>query len=41
VRVTATERIGKVVRYRLRKGRTPDRRVLCLRPGTRSPRACS
>jgi hypothetical protein len=41
VRVTAKERIGKVVRYRLRKGRTPDRRVLCLRPGTRSPRACS
>jgi hypothetical protein len=41
VRITAGERIGKVFRYRLRKGKTPDRRVLCLRPGTRSPRPCS
>jgi hypothetical protein len=41
VRIIAGERIGKVFRYRLRKGKTPDRRVLCLRPGTRSPRPCS
>jgi len=41
VRITAEERVGKVVRYALRKGRTPHGRVLCLRPGTRSPRPCS
>jgi hypothetical protein len=41
VRITAGERIGKVVRYALKKGRKPHGRVLCLRPGARSPRACS
>jgi Putative metal-binding motif len=40
VRVTASDRIGKVVRYRLRKGKTPTPRVLCLRPGEPAPRAC-
>jgi Putative metal-binding motif len=41
VRITAQGRIGKVVRYALKKGKTPHGRVLCLRPGTRSPRPCS
>jgi hypothetical protein len=40
VRITAEGRIGKVVRYALKKGKTPHGRVLCLRPGTRSPRPC-
>jgi hypothetical protein len=40
VRITSPDRIGKVVRYRLVRGRTPIGRSLCLRPGARSPRPC-
>jgi hypothetical protein len=40
VRITAPEHIGKVVRYRLRRGRIPDGRPLCLRPGARRPHTC-
>lgn len=40
VRVTSPDRIGKVVRYRLRRGRPPIGRTLCLRPGARNPRRC-
>jgi hypothetical protein len=41
VRITAPDRIGKVVRYALKKGKIPEGRVRCLRPGARAPRACS
>jgi hypothetical protein len=41
VRITAGERIGKVVRYALKTGKKPHARLLCLRPGTPSPRPCS
>jgi hypothetical protein len=40
VRITSPDRIGKVVRYRLKRGRTPIGRSLCLRPGARSPHDC-
>jgi hypothetical protein len=40
VRITAPERIGKVVRYELRRGRTPDGRPLCLRPGETRAKKC-
>jgi putative metal-binding protein len=41
VRVTAPDRIGKVVRYPLKAGKAPTARVLCLRPGMRKPQRCS
>jgi hypothetical protein len=40
VRISAAGRIGKVVRYRLRKRRAPDGRVLCLPPGRSTPTRC-
>jgi hypothetical protein len=40
VRVTAPDRIGKVVRYPLVRGRTPVGRTLCLAPGARTPKRC-
>lgn len=40
LRITAPDRIGKVVRYRLRRGRIPDGRPLCLTPGTARPQRC-
>jgi hypothetical protein len=39
--ITAPGRIGKVVRYRLRRGRVPDSVPLCARPGEPRPRRCS
>ena len=41
VRITAPGYIGKVVRYRLRRGRIPDGRPLCLRPGAPRPHRCA
>jgi hypothetical protein len=41
VRITSPDRIGKVVRYRLRRGRPPVGRPLCLRPGARRPHRCA
>jgi putative metal-binding protein len=41
VRIASPDRIGKVVRYRLVRGRTPVGRTLCLPPGTRTPHSCS
>ncbi len=41
VRVASPARIGKVVRYRLVRGRTPVGRTLCLPPGARSARRCT
>jgi hypothetical protein len=40
VRITAPDRIGKVVRYPLRRGQTPEGRPLCLRPGRKKPHRC-
>jgi Putative metal-binding motif len=40
VRITSPDRIGKVVRYRLRRNRPPIGRTLCLRPGARAPHRC-
>jgi Putative metal-binding motif len=40
VRITSPDRIGKVVRYRLVRGRPPIGRSLCLRPGEREPKRC-
>jgi putative metal-binding protein len=41
VRITAPDRIGKVVRYPLKARKAPTGRVLCLRPGVRRPQRCS
>ena len=40
LRVTAPDRIGKVVRYRLIRNRSPITTTLCLAPGETSPRRC-
>ena len=40
VRITSPDRIGKVVRYPLRRGKTPIGRTLCLRPGASRPHRC-
>jgi hypothetical protein len=40
VRVTAPNAIGKVMRYRMRRGRLPLDRQLCLPPGTAAPARC-
>ena len=41
VRITAPGHIGKVVRYRIVEKRFPKGRLLCLRPGTSAPVACT
>ena len=41
VAITARGRIGELLRYAIRRGRVPSRSVLCLAPGTSSPRRCS
>ena len=38
--VTRADMIGKVVRFHVRRGKTPTWRVLCLPPGARSPARC-
>jgi hypothetical protein len=40
LRVTRADMIGKVVRFRVRRGRTPAWQVLCLPPGAGSPARC-
>jgi Putative metal-binding motif len=40
VRITAPNMVGKVVRYRTRRGALPRDRVLCLPPGARKPSRC-
>jgi Putative metal-binding motif len=40
VRITAPNMIGKVVRYRIRRGALPKSRRLCLPPGVSKPRKC-
>jgi Putative metal-binding motif len=38
--ITAPNRVGKIVRYKLRRGRLPDGRPFCLQPGTTKPHSC-
>lgn len=38
VRVSAPQTIGRVERFRIRKGRSPKATVLCLAPGSDTPR---
>jgi hypothetical protein len=40
VRITALGWVGKVVRYRLKRGSAPDGQPLCLRPGEAEPERC-
>lgn len=40
VRVTAPDKLGKVVRYKLVRGRSPVGRTLCLAPGAGAPSRC-
>jgi len=40
VRILAPNSIGKVVRYRVKRGRLPRGQVLCLPPGARRPSRC-
>jgi hypothetical protein len=40
VRITSPDRIGKVVRYKLRRRKPPIGRRLCLRPEERKPHKC-
>jgi Putative metal-binding motif len=40
VRIVAPGAIGKVVRYRIRRGQIPDGRRLCLPPAARTPERC-
>lgn len=41
VRVTRVNAIGKYVRFGIRKGQSPTRRDLCLKPGASRPVRCS
>jgi hypothetical protein len=41
LRITAPDKIGKVIRYPLKRGDTPVSRTLCLPPGAKSPTRCS
>jgi putative metal-binding protein len=41
VRITAPNRIGKVVRYKLRRATVPDGRLFCLQPGRTKPTRCT
>jgi hypothetical protein len=38
LRITAPNSVGKVVKYRLKRGKVPKGRKLCLLPGTTQPR---
>ena len=40
LRITAPDKIGKVIRYPLKRGDTPVSRTLCLAPGAKSPTRC-
>jgi hypothetical protein len=40
LRVTRADMIGKVVRFRVRRGHTPAWQVLCLPPGAKAPARC-
>ena len=40
LRITAPGYIGKVVRWKLKRGKQPVGKVLCLPEGARKPRKC-
>jgi Putative metal-binding motif len=40
VRITAPNWIGKVMRYRIRRGKLPAKRTLCLAPNAKKPERC-
>jgi hypothetical protein len=40
VRVTAPGLIGKVVRYRVRRGHIPKGQILCVAPQASEPQRC-
>jgi putative metal-binding protein len=40
LRMTAPDKIGKVIRYPLKRNDTPVSRTLCLAPGAKSPTRC-
>jgi hypothetical protein len=41
LRVTAPDRIGKVIRYKLLRAKSPVSTTLCLSPGAASPQRCA
>jgi hypothetical protein len=41
LRITAPDKMGKVIRYPLKSGDTPVSRTLCLAPGATKPTRCS
>jgi hypothetical protein len=41
VRILAPDRIAKVARFTIRKGKTPLARYLCLPPGAKRATACT
>ena len=41
VRLTAPNAIGRVIRFRMRDGRTPKRSNLCLSAGVATPERCA
>ncbi|MET0816305.1 MAG: MopE-related protein, partial [Solirubrobacteraceae bacterium] len=41
VRVTRDDAIGAVAKFRIRSGKLPARRTLCLAPGTSKPKKCA
>ena len=40
LRISAPDKVGKVIRYPLKRGDTPVSRTLCLAPGAKSPKRC-
>ena len=40
IRVLAPDKIGKVLRYTMRRSKLPRSATLCLRPGARTPNHC-
>ena len=41
LRITAPDKLGKVIRYPLKRGDTPVSRTLCLAPGATQPTRCN
>ena len=41
VRVISSDAIGAVAKFRMRKGKLPVRKTLCMPPGTSKPKKCA
>lgn len=41
VRLTAKDTTGRVIRFKMRKGRLPKKTTLCLAPGANTPGRCA